>query len=89
MRVWLRNSAYFFLLRARLHRICKKQTKKQGTKTPRKNPAKNPQNTRKNPQKPANPENRVFGLFLHTVASFDVVFARHLDKFQKELLVIV
>ena len=62
----------------------KKQKKKRKKnrprpKRPKKENGKNPQNARKNLQTPANPENRVFGSFLHTVASFVVVFARHRD----------
>ena len=47
MPVWRHNPAYFFLLKALLHRICKKQ--KKATKTPRKNPQ-NARKTRKRPQ---------------------------------------
>ena len=77
MRVSLHNPVYFFLLKALWHRICKKQKNDQNALQKSR---KNPQNARKNPQTPANPENKVSGWFLHTVASFVVVFARHRDE---------
>ena len=76
MQVWLRNPAYFFCAK----HFCTESAKKNTTKTPRKKSRKNPQNARKNPQTPANPENWVFGLCLHIVASSVVVFERHRDK---------
>ena len=48
MRVWLRNPAYFLLLKALLHQICKKKQKNRPER-PAKIPQ-NPQNARKNPQ---------------------------------------
>jgi hypothetical protein len=55
------------------------KTKKRDQNAPQTS-RKNPQNARKNPQTPANPENWVFGLCLHIVASSVVVFERHRDK---------
>ena len=72
--------------------VCTESAKsKQKNKGP-KRPAKIPQKIRKTPAKTRkSPQIQKTGCLacFYTVASFDVVFARHLDKFQKELLVIV
>ena len=77
MQVWLRNPAYFSIQSTFAQNLQK--VKKRDQNAPQTS-HKNPQNARKNTQTPANPENRVFGLCLHIVASSAVVFARHRDK---------
>ena len=74
MRVWLRNPAYFLLLKALLHQICKKN-KKTDQNAPQKS-----RKIRKTPAKTRKSRKQGALLFLHTVASFVVVFVRHRDK---------
>ena len=76
MQVWLRNPAYFFC--AKHFSTESAKNKKTRPKRPANIPQ-NPQNAHKNPQTPANPENLVFGLCVHIVAS-SVRNSTHVNK---------